>query len=220
VLGPPGQWRAVRRAGIARLSRETGRTGSVSGDSVVVTPASGAEGDWDLTLEYTPARATRADTTARFSFRHFEPRIAWTARVYTWQDSTADPLRDSVAFAAVWRGTPALTRDTPRLDYVWYRPTIQGIPQERFAIEATGTVTLGPGTYTLRTISDDGVRVWVDGRLAIDSWAPHESKVDAAPIPAGRHDIRVQYYQLRGWTELRVDIVRGVQRSEGSPGPH
>jgi alpha-L-fucosidase len=115
---------------------------------------------------------------------------------------------------------PAFVRETPRLDYMWYRPTIQGIPQERFAIEATGKVTLGPGTYTLRTISDDGVRVWVDGRLTIDSWAPHESKVDNAPIGAGTHVIRVEYYQLRGWTELKLEVLRGTHRSDGSPGPH
>jgi parallel beta-helix repeat protein len=218
VLGPPGRWRVVRRAGIAALSRERGRTGA--GDTVVVTPAAGPEGEWELTLEYMPDRATRTDTTARFSFRHFEPPITWTARVYTWRDSTADPSRDSVAFAAVLSAPPALERETPRLDYMWYRPTIQGIPQERFAIEATGKVTLGPGTYTLRTISDDGVRVWVDGRLAIDSWVPHESKVDNAAIGPGAHEIRVRYYQLRGWTELELDVLRGTHRSEGSPGPH
>jgi hypothetical protein len=49
---------------------------------------------------------------------------------------------------------------------------------------------------------------------------PHESKVDNAVIAGGKHDLRVEYYQLNGWTELRLDIVRGVVRSEGSPGPH
>jgi PA14 domain-containing protein len=112
------------------------------------------------------------------------------------------------------------TRQAPRLDYLWYRPTMAGVPQERFAIVATGTVSLAAGEYSLRTISDDGVRVWVDGRLVIDAWAPHESRVDAAPLGAGHHDIRVVYYQLHGWTELRLDIIRGTHRSTGSPGPH
>jgi hypothetical protein len=85
---------------------------------------------------------------------------------------------------------------------------------------ATGTVVLAPGEYTLRAISDDAVRVWIDGRIAIDGWAPHESRVDVARITGCRHDVRVQYYQLTGWTELHVDIVRGAERSTGSPGPH
>ena len=118
------------------------------------------------------------------------------------------------------RGTPIVTRQAPRLDYMWYRPTIQGVPQERFALAATGTVKLAPGTYTVRTISDDAVRVWVDGHLVIDAWDPHESRIDSAALGAGQHELRVEYYQLQGWTELRLDIIRGTQHSEGSPGPH
>jgi parallel beta-helix repeat protein len=215
VLGPKGRWRVVGRRGVASVSRDSGRTEDPAAEEIAVTPAAGAERDWELTVEHASTSGTR-----RITYGRFEPAIDWNLRFHTWTDSAADPLRDSTRFAELLRGTPAMTRQAPRLDYMWYRPTITGLPQERFAIEATGTATLGRGTYTLRTISDDGVRVWVDGRLAIDSWTPHESKVDHAPLGTGRHEIRVQYYQLRGWTELRLEIVRGVQRSVGSPGPH
>jgi mannan endo-1,4-beta-mannosidase len=78
-------------------------------------------------------------------------------------------------------------------------------------MQATGTVTLGGfQNYVLRAISDDGIRVWVDGRLAIDHWAAHESAVDEAPLAPGTHTLRVQYYQVDGWTEMRVEIVRGT----------
>ena len=105
-------------------------------------------------------------------------------------------------------------------DLEWYRPPFRELPQARWALEATTTVTLPPGEYTLRTISDDGVRVWVDGAPVIDRWSLHESALDFAPLAAGRHELRVQYFQVDGWVELRLDIVRGVQRSTGSPGPH
>ena len=212
VLGPAGRWRVIERRGIASVSRDRGTIAERGIDSLVVTPAKGSEADWALTLEH--------QRLGRFSYSRFDPVIDWSVRFFTWRDSTADPPRDSSAFAAVLRGEASFTRQAGRLDYMWYRPTITGIPQERFAIVATGSVTLARGEYTLRTISDDGVRVWVDGRLAIDSWTPHESKVDTTPLGAGRHEIRVEYYQLRGWTELRLDIVRGIQRSDGSPGPH
>jgi parallel beta-helix repeat protein len=219
VLGPDGRWRVTGRRGIARVSHDSGRLGALGTDTIVVTPVKGSENDWELTLEHVQGADTRGPVT-RFSYRRFEPAINWNVRFFTWRDSTDDPPANPDAFAALVRGAPALTRQAPRLDYMWYRPTITGVPQDRFAISATGLVHLGPGKYTLRTISDDGVRVWVDGRLAIDSWTPHESKVDAAALGAGQHEIRVEYYQLRGWTELRVDIVRGRQLSEGSPGPH
>ena len=219
VLGPPGRWRVVARRGLASVSKEAGQLGSTGVDTIVVTPGAVPERDWEIILEHVNASKTPA-AARRFSYRRFEPRIDWDVRFFTWTDSAADPPRSADAFASVLRGTPAITRQTSRLDYMWYRPTIAGIPQERFAIVATGSVTLAAGEYTLRTISDDGIRVWVDGRLAIDSWMPHESKVDAVALGAGRHELRVEYYQLRGWTELRLDIVRGRQRSEGSPGPH
>jgi hypothetical protein len=82
------------------------------------------------------------------------------------------------------------------------------------------SVELGEGVYSLRTISDDGIRVWIDGQLVIDHFEPHGSLVDYAPIEPGQHEIRVRYYQLVGWTELRAEIVRGAARSPGSPGPH
>jgi hypothetical protein len=104
---------------------------------------------------------------------------------------------------------------------MWYRPTVAGVPQTRMALEATTHVTLPLGDYTLRTLSDDAIRVWVDGRLVIDHWAPHETMSDYAELTGGSHDVRVQYVQVDGWTELRLDILRGTSgHSVGSAGPH
>jgi hypothetical protein len=103
---------------------------------------------------------------------------------------------------------------------MWYRPTIAGLPQSHWALEATSTVDLPRGEYTLRAISDDAVRIWVDNVLVIDHWDPHESLVDNARISAGHHELKVRYLQVEGWVELRVEIVRGRVRSQGSPGPH
>jgi parallel beta-helix repeat protein len=220
VLGPPGAWRVMSRRGVAALSRTSGRTG----DTIAVTPSAGA--DWELRLEYrgaatiSPRGVRRAAGAAyRFSYARFEPPVDWAMRFHAWTDST-DPRGKPEAFAGLLRGTPLVASRAARLDQEWYRPAIAGVPQERFALEATGTVALPPGSYTLRAISDDAVRVWVDGALAIDDWTPHESAADHAPLAGGRHDLKVQYYQVDGWVELRLDIVRGVEHSSGTAGPH
>jgi len=83
---------------------------------------------------------------------------------------------------------------------------IPGIPAERFAVLADGSVELPEGDFELIAISDDGVRVWVDDSLAIDHWTGHESVVDRTPLTAGRHRLRVEYYQVDGWVELRVEV--------------
>jgi hypothetical protein len=185
-------------------------------DTITVTPFERTVGDWDLTLEYRPAKG---GTPVRFAYRHFEPPQDWRIRAFVWSDST-DPRSRTSAFEALLRTTPAVTMRAGRLDFEWYRPAIASLPKEKWALEATSTVSLAPDRYTLRTISDDGVRVWVDGRLLIDHWTPHESTVDAVPLAGGRHELRVEYYQVDGWTELRLDIVRGSQPAGASPGPH
>lgn len=223
VVGPEGSWRVVSRRGVAVLSAPSGRVG----DTLGVTPSPRSPGDWEVTLEYrgeatvSPAGVRRvAGEPYRFSYGRYEPAINWSVRFYVWTDSSDPRAARSEGFQALLRGPPLLERRASRLDYMWYRPTLRELPQERFATVATGTVTLPRGVYTLRTISDDGVRVWVDRVLVIDDWVPHESKVDNVPLAAGRHAIRVEHYQAGGWTELRLDIVRGRQRSAGTPGPH
>ena len=223
ILGPAGRWRVVGQRGIAALTPTSGRVC----DTILVTPRSGSVGDWDLTLESIGAatispRGERrtAGTPYRFSYSRFEPLIDWSVRFYKWSDSTRNLRKEPASPAAFSTATPILSLNAPRLDFEGYRAPRAEVPREFFALEATGSVDLAPGEYTLRTISDDAIRVWVDSVLVIDNWSPHESALDFAELRGGHHGIRVQYYQADGWYELRVEIVRGRDRSPGSPGAH
>ena len=220
VLGPAGTWRVIGRRRVSRVSSDRGRVG----DTIAVTPAAG--GEWELRLEYRGTATIsprgmirRAGEPYEFSYSRLEATDPWDVRFFGW-DVRADPRKDAGAIERLARGAPVATTRPGRLDYLWYRPTVPGVPQDHWAAVATTRLSLGPGTYSVRTISDDGIRVWIDGRLAIDHLAPHESEVDYAPIAPGRHELRVEYYQVAGWTELRLDVVRGMPRSAGSPGPH
>lgn len=223
VLGPTGRWRVLSRRGLSAVSATQGRMG----DTITVTPYADSVGNWKLELEYRGAATvsargvrTAANVPQRFGYERFEPRQAWTQRVFVYADST-DPFKHPEAFAALLRGTPTLQRTAPRLDWFWYRPRDRDIPAERYAMEATGTMSLPAGRYTLRTLSDDAVRVWVNDRLVIDHFTPHETTPAYAEITGGSHRVRVQYVQVSGWVELRLDVLRGVVRpSPGSNGPH
>lgn len=222
TLGPAGRWRIVGMDGVRGVSARAGTIG----DTLVVRPHADREHDWAVTLEYTGAATvsprgvrTAAATPVRFGFERREPRMTWDVRYYTWSDTLKDPHRAAGHLDAIVAGAPVMTRREARLDYQWYRPRF-GLPQERWALDARTTVEVPEGEHSLRVISDDAARVWVDGRLVMERNEPGGSEVMNAIIAPGRHDVRVAFYQLNGWTELRVELVRGNARSVGSAGPH
>ncbi|MGQ0702537.1 MAG: NosD domain-containing protein [Gemmatimonadales bacterium] len=215
TLGPEGSWRVVTQHGLESVRPTSGRIG----DTLTVAPAR-ESADWQIGLEYqgeatVSSRGTPrpAGTRYHFGYGRFDPTVGWNARFHAWGDST-DLIRDPAALTRLLERPPLLTRQLSRLDFQWYRPLIAELPRDRWVMEATATVILPSGSYTLRTISDDGIRVWVDGRVVIDRWTQHESAIDTASISGGRLDLRVQFFQLDGWTELRLEVIR-----EGSVRP-
>jgi nitrous oxidase accessory protein NosD len=211
VLGPQGDWnvKALRGATISATS------GSV-GDRIELTPT-GPQGliDWSLDLEYrgeaiVSPRGVRtvAGAPYRFGYRRFFLPIAWDVRFFEYAEST-DPVKAPQAFAKLLAGAPLKTSKVERLNYLSGRPLEDGLPRDRFAILADGIAELPAGEYTLQVIADDGARVWVDGELVIDAWAPHESRVDTARIRGGKRRLRVEYYEIGGFAELRLDIQPG-----------
>jgi parallel beta-helix repeat protein len=227
VLGPPGRWSVV--AGSVGVGGSATPESGVTGDTITIVPGVSGAGDFGVELEYIGEEVvsprgtvTPAGETVGFGLRRFNPIYpgGWDVAFRTWTDPAMDPDRDAAAFDALFSAEPLLTRHETRLDYQWYSPLVAGLPQERWAAEATAQVDLEAGEYSIRTISDDGIRVWVDGELVIDEFEPHGTLVHYSPISAGSHDIRVQYFQIGGWSELRVDVVRGAARSTGSAGPH
>jgi parallel beta-helix repeat protein len=210
TLGPPGSWRLLQKRGVAAVSKQAGKIG----DSIAVTPERDSTGDWELTLEYLGGttvsprgKSTPAGTPYTFSYARFEPATSWTARFFVWDDSN-HVVRDSAAFGRITQRTPLLTRQLSRLDLEWYRPQIAGLPLTHWGLEAVTTVSLTTGAYELVTISDDGIRVWVDDRLVVDRWTQHESSIVRVPLSAGSHKLLVHFFQLDGWTELKVAIER------------
>lgn len=208
VIGPAGRWRIVGSQGVAGVSATSGMVG----DTITVTPAPGPVADPRIEFEFVGA-AVRAPggqevprgTPWRFTWRRFVAPVAWTVRVAAW-DSASDPRAGPEPMRARLAAAIPLEAQPRRLDWMWYRPRIAGVPAERFALSAEGDVVLPEGEFDLVAISDDGIRVWVDDRLAIDNWQAHESVVDRAPITPGRHRLRVEYYQVDGWVELRVEV--------------
>ncbi|MDP9778045.1 glucose/arabinose dehydrogenase [Nakamurella flavida] len=73
---------------------------------------------------------------------------------------------------------------------------------DTFSARWTGQVQAPvSGTYTFSTTSDDGVRLWVGGRLLVDQWADHSRRTDTATITltAGvRYPVAMEYHETGG----------------------
>jgi YVTN family beta-propeller protein len=94
----------------------------------------------------------------------------------------------------------ALVQRIETIDFVWGRAApAPGVPADRFSVRWTGQLEAPTtGTYRLQTISDDGVRVWVNGALLINDWTSHAAKANTTPwiaLSAGqRVTLRIEYY--------------------------
>jgi hypothetical protein len=198
VLGPPGAWTldGVRGADASATK------GEIPGE-VIVTPAAGPGVDFDIRLRDGGGR--------RFGYSRFFAPIDWRVRFYDFR-RTPDAPSSPAAFAAVLAAPPLADTKTDRLDYLSSRAIADGVPDNYVALTAEAEASIPAGRHALRVISDEGVRVWIDGALAIDNWTPHESVVDEAPIPAGRRRLRVEYFERTGFAELRVEIVKADER--------
>jgi 4-amino-4-deoxy-L-arabinose transferase-like glycosyltransferase len=53
--------------------------------------------------------------------------------------------------------------------------------------------------YTFYTVSDDGVRLWIDGELVIGNWGPHAATEDRTEVylDEGWHRISLEYNDIR-----------------------
>jgi hypothetical protein len=100
------------------------------------------------------------------------------------------------AFRKLLAGTPLKTVTRDRLDYISGGSIEEGSPRDTVALVAEGTAELPPADYTLTVISDDAVRVWMDGEVVLDAWSPHESRVGSRADP--RRKAPVQGGILRG----------------------
>jgi hypothetical protein len=76
------------------------------------------------------------------------------------------------------------------------------------------------GTYRLTTVSDDGMRLWLDGKLLIENWTDHASTEDDTTVELveGRPvDLKVEYYQAGGGATARLKWTRPDGTTEVVP---
>lgn len=103
-------------------------------------------------------------------------------------------------------GPPVVTRQDRTIDFDWGHGSPQaGVNNDNFSARWTRTVNFQPGTYRFTATMDDGMRLFVDGRLLIDSWVDSQERTLTTDVPLnGNHDLRVDYYDAGGVAIARL----------------
>jgi len=134
-----------------------------------------------------------------------------------------DPREDPEAFARRAAAPSAGTATLPRLHLPYgtggpgalaaledaWRDGTDPPPADHFGTRARTRVPLRPGAWRITTVSDDGIRVRVDGETVIDDWTHHAPRARDAVVTldAPREvEILVEHFELDGYAWLSVGI--------------
>jgi hypothetical protein len=106
-------------------------------------------------------------------------------------------------------GPLRLTRTDPMVDFSWTGSPGGSVPTDNFSVRWTGQILVPvTGAYVFTTVSNDGVRLWVNNQQVIDNWTDHSLTTDSsAPInlTAGvSYDVRLEYYDRSGTATIRL----------------
>jgi hypothetical protein len=132
-----------------------------------------------------------------------------TARIHVWWERLGDfpqwrgeyfPRGDLI-------GAPILVRNDGDVSFNWGAGApVSGLPADGFSARWTRTPWFDEGLYRFHAVVDDGVRVYVDDVLAIDSWHDGGRRELTAErrLSSRNHALRVEYYERSGEALVHV----------------
>ena len=102
-----------------------------------------------------------------------------------------------------------LTRTDTTVNFDWGSGSPDAlIGADTFSVRWTGWVqALSSGSYSFHTVSDDGVRLWVNILLLINNWTDHGATENSGSITltAGKkYDLKLEYYENGGAAVIKL----------------
>ena len=137
-------------------------------------------------------------------------KLSWIAiliwLILLWQKADSIYAQDSSIPTNAFKGeyfnnsdltSLVLTREDKSVNFNWYRYAPDKLVHpESFSVRWTGNFNFEEGNYDFNVLSDDGVRLYLDGRLLLDAWKLQNSarfKVQTV-VGKGTHQIKVEYF--------------------------
>ncbi len=95
-------------------------------------------------------------------------------------------------------GKPVLTRIDSVVNFNFSTGSpAPGVPEDHFSIRWKGTIMPPDTIHHIGISTDDGGRLWVDGKLLIDDWRDHAEEPHSAQVelvPGKSYDVRFEQY--------------------------
>lgn len=144
----------------------------------------------------------------------------WDVTFFTWT-AAEDPRQDLPGWRALAGGASAVRVQVGALDFnyggrgprdlkISDEVSRRGPGAERFGMIARTRLPLPAGRWRLSTLSDDGVRVTVQGRKVIENWTWHGPVRDEAiyeQTEAGELEIEVEHFEIDGHAVLQFELA-------------
>jgi hypothetical protein len=204
---PPGaltrNWSKVSGPGTVTFSAPTALT---------TTASFSASGAYVLRLTVSDG-ALAASDDVRVTVNPAGTGTGLTARYYN------DPSTGATKFTTLVR---TRTDATVNFDWLSGSPIPGVVKTDNFSVRWTGQVQAPvTGNYTFSTVSDDGVRLWVNGVLRINNWTDHAPTTNtSAPVAltAGvKYSIVMEYYERGGGAVARLRWAYPGQGTQAIP---
>ena len=106
-------------------------------------------------------------------------------------------------------GTVVLNRTDATVNFSWTGSPGPGVNSDNFSVRWTGLVEAPvTGNFVFSTVSNDGIRLWINGQLVIDNWTDHAITTNtSAPIAlaAGvRYALVLEFYDRTGTATAKL----------------
>ena len=145
----------------------------------------------------------------------------WQATFFKWPVDI-DPRKDPAGYRKLAEGATAVAAQLEdlTLQYGMRGPSELGISdkvtaarlgRDHFGMIARTRLPLSKGTWELSTLSDDGVRVTVNGKPVIENWTWHGPTRDSGTLDLTDDktvEIVVEHFQIDGYAVLEFSLAR------------
>ena len=144
----------------------------------------------------------------------------WQVTFFLWP-TNCDPRQDLEGYRKLAEGPAAVSDELDQLSlkYGMRGPSELGLTpkitaarlgQHHFGMIARTRLPLPKGTWELTTLSDDGVRVSVDGKPLIENWSWHGPTRDTGKLALDADqtvEIVVEHFQIDGYAVLDFSVL-------------